>query len=39
VLVDGPLAGTGVGGRLAVLGRVICREQVLPVEDLYEVFS
>lgn len=39
VLVDGPLAGTGVGGRLAVLGRVICREQVLPVEDLYELFS
>jgi hypothetical protein len=39
VLVDGPVTGTAVGGQLALLGRVIRREQVLPVEDLYAVFA
>jgi hypothetical protein len=38
VLVDGPLAGTAVGERLAVLGRTVTRERALPVEDLYGVF-
>jgi hypothetical protein len=39
VLIDGPLAGTETGADLAVLGRVICREQVMPVEDLYALFT
>jgi hypothetical protein len=39
VLVAGPLAGTEVGGQLAVLGRVICREETLAVEDLYGLFT
>lgn len=38
VLIDGPLAAAPVGGQLSVLGRVICRQQVMPVEDLYGVF-
>lgn len=39
VLVDGPLGDTEIDGRLAILGGVIRRDRVLPVEDLYALFA
>jgi hypothetical protein len=39
VLIDGPLAGTEVGARLAVLGQVICRERMLAAADLCALFT